>query len=34
LIDRYGFFLNYFPLDRWNFDDLEREFLYYEARHC
>jgi hypothetical protein len=34
LIDRYGLFLNYFPLDHWNFDDLEREFVYYEARHC
>jgi len=34
LIDRYGRFLNYFAPDHWSFDDLEREFLYYEARHC
>lgn len=34
LVDRYGMFMSHFPLDRWNFDDLEREFIYYEARHC
>jgi hypothetical protein len=33
-IDRYGIFLNNFPATRWGFDDLEREFLYYEAHHC
>jgi hypothetical protein len=33
-IDRYGLYVSAFPLDRWNFDDLEREFIYYEARHC
>jgi hypothetical protein len=33
-IDRYGMFLNSYPLSNWNFDVLEREFLYYEAYHC
>ena len=33
-IDRYGLFINTFPSAHWQFDDLEREFLYYEARHC
>ena len=33
-IDRYGILLNVFPVSRWSFDDLEREFLYYEAFHC
>jgi hypothetical protein len=33
-IDRYGMFLNSFPPSRWNFDDLEKEFLYFEAYHC
>lgn len=33
-IDRYGMFLSQFPTSRWSFDDLEREFLYYEAYHC
>ncbi len=33
-IDRYGIFLSQFPASRWSFDDLEREFLYYEAKHC
>jgi hypothetical protein len=33
-IDRYGTFLNAFPTSHWNFDTLEREFLYYEACHC
>ena len=34
VIDRFGIFLNTFPSNHWNFDDLEREFLYYEAYHC
>jgi hypothetical protein len=33
-IDRYGIFLNAYPVSSWNFSDLEREFLYYEAYHC
>ena len=33
-IDRYGIFLNAYPLTSWNFDDLEKEFLCYEANHC
>jgi len=33
-IDRYGLFINSFSPARWSFDDLEREFIYYEARHC
>lgn len=33
-IDRYGMFLNTYPTSNWGFDDLEREFLYYEAYHC
>jgi hypothetical protein len=34
VVDRYGIYFNTFPTNRWNFDDLEREFMYYEARHC
>jgi hypothetical protein len=34
VIDRYGIFVNSFASNRWNFNDLEREFIYYEARHC
>jgi len=33
-IDRYGMFLNNYPATNWGFDDLEKEFLYYEASHC
>jgi hypothetical protein len=33
-IDRYGILLNIYPANHWSFDDLEREFLYYEASHC
>jgi hypothetical protein len=33
-IDRYGILLNMFPASRWKFDDLEKEFLFYEAKHC
>jgi len=34
VIDRYGMFWNYFSPDHWTFDDLERDLIYYEARHC
>jgi hypothetical protein len=34
VIDRYGMFWNYFSPDHWSFDDLERDLVYYEARHC
>ena len=33
-IDRYGTYISTFPVGRWNFNDLEREFIYYEAKHC
>jgi hypothetical protein len=33
-IDRYGIFINRYAAANWGFDDLEKEFLYYEARHC
>ena len=33
-IDRYGIFLNRYPSGKWGFDELEREFLSYEAKHC
>lgn len=33
-IDRFGMFINVYPPDHWSFDDLEREYLYYEAHHC
>jgi hypothetical protein len=34
VIDRYGMFWNYFSVGHWTFDDLERDLVYYEARHC
>jgi len=34
VVDRYGMFWNYFSPGRWTFDDLERDLVYYEARHC
>jgi len=34
LIDRYGLLLSFLAPDGWTFDAIEREFLYYEARHC
>ncbi len=34
VVDRYGMFWNYFSPDHWTFDDLERDLVYYEARHC
>ena len=34
VIDRYGMFSNYFSTGNWSFDDLERDLVYYEARHC
>ena len=33
-IDRYGIFMNRYPTTQWNFDMLERDYLYYEAYHC
>jgi hypothetical protein len=33
-IDRYGILLATYAIGKWNFDELEREFLYYEAKHC
>lgn len=34
IVDRYGLFMTYFSLERWSFDELEKEFVYYEAKHC
>ena len=34
VIDRYGIFWNYFSPGHWTFDDLEKDLVYYEARHC
>jgi hypothetical protein len=34
VIDRYGMFWNYFSPGHWTFDDLEKDLVYYEARHC
>jgi len=34
IIDRYGMFWNYFSPGHWTFDDLEKDLVYYEARHC
>ncbi len=34
VIDRYGMFWNYFPPDEWSFEGLEKDLVYYEARHC
>jgi hypothetical protein len=34
VIDRYGMFWNYFSPGHWTFDDLEKDLIYYEARHC
>jgi hypothetical protein len=34
VVDRYGLFWNYFSPGHWTFDDLEKDLLYYEARHC
>jgi len=34
LIDRYGRLLAHYAPGQWTFDDIEREFLYHEARHC
>ena len=33
-IDRYGCWIRTWPLDAWTFEDLQREYVYYEARHC
>ncbi len=34
VIDRYGMLWNYFAPDAWTFEDLDRDLMYYEARHC
>jgi len=34
IVDRFGLFWNYFSPGHWTFDDLERDLIYYEARHC
>lgn len=34
VIDRYGMFWNYFSPDQWTFEALEKDLVYYEARHC
>jgi len=34
VVDRYGMFWNYFSPGHWTFDDLEKDLVYYEARHC
>jgi len=34
VIDRYGMFWNQFSSGQWSFDDLEKDLVYYEARHC
>jgi hypothetical protein len=34
VVDRYGMFWDYFSPGNWTFDDLERDLVYYEARHC
>ena len=34
VVDRYGMFWNYFSPGHWTFDDLEKDLMYYEARHC
>ena len=33
-IDRYGLWIRAWPLDQWSFEDIQREYVYYEARHC
>ena len=33
-IDRYGRWIRSWPIDQWTFEDLQREYVYYEARHC
>ena len=33
-IDRYGLMIRTWPLNAWTFEDLQREYVYYEARHC
>ena len=34
VVDRYSMFWNYFSPGHWTFDDLEKDLVYYEARHC
>jgi hypothetical protein len=33
-IDRYGLWIRAWPLGQWTFEDIQREYMYYEARHC
>jgi len=34
LISRYGHYMTTLPLNAWSSADIEKEFIYYEARHC
>lgn len=34
LIDRFGMLQNYYAPGTWTFETLERDWIYYEARHC
>jgi hypothetical protein len=34
LIDRYGRLWSYFEPQAWSLEGVEREWIYYEARHC
>lgn len=34
LIDRYGRFRKMFPLKGWTLDDIEKEWIYHEAKFC
>jgi hypothetical protein len=33
-VDRYGILIGDYPAGQWTFDQIEREFLNYEAKHC
>jgi hypothetical protein len=33
-MDRYGCWIRTWPLEAWTFEELQREYVYYEARHC
>jgi hypothetical protein len=34
VIDRYGRLWNFYPPKEWTFEGLEKDLVYYEARHC
>lgn len=34
IVDRYGIFWTYYSPGHWTFDELEKDLVYYEARHC